>query len=206
MPAKSDYRLGQVNKLKEIVKNSPHSNALLVGGSNDFKWFCVKDGGLCNLQQFGLQAWEALQADQKIEFSPKKHCILGKDGVNFIQEKVKEFGDILVDIYGGTNFENVFISSILERRLNQIPYLELYFCYINHFLMKLIAKMTQERKIFNVNLKPIKWHYINVSHQFFNAENPVTIFRGGDLTHRSLPAMEELCHIYMQKIGDTLAT
>ena len=206
---KSDDRHRQVEKMRGAIQSSSQSNALFVAGGNDFKWFLVKEGKVPPLLKNGLLIWNKLKLREKVRFSPKKHNVIQGDGVDFLREQMKLFGGILKDTFENSGFKKVFISSIFERRSPDVEHLEIYFAYINHFLHHLIGRMNEEKRVLNSQGVPIKFYYINVSEQFFKAEEEgkmAGLFKesSGNLTHRSLPRLKEICTMFVNEISQSV--
>lgn len=205
---KSGHRKRQVSELERGIRRSNLSNCLLVGGTNDFKWFIVREGEgkPVSLAKNGLEVWGKLKGSQKLRFNPRKHLVLGQEARQFILGKVQDFVDILVNIFKNSRFSKVFISSLLERRLPGVPYLEIYFAHINCFMEKSVHKLNDRDTVKNVLGQPIAWFFVNVADQFYLSENPEALFREslhsrGGLVHRHITAMEEICFKYMTAIS-----
>ena len=205
---KTDCRKEQVTKLKKRIQSAGHKNCLFVGGSNDLKWFIVKEGELVSLAQHGRRAWLKLETKDKVNFDPRKHSILDMKAKGFIFEKMQEFGEILSDIFKTSKCTRVFVSSILERSIPEEFNLDPYFAYINFFLKKLISKLNNSKKMCNMAGEPITWFFVNVSDQFYSSEHPEQLFRQSEvekrnergLIHRNVKSMEQIINKYLQEI------
>ena len=199
--------------MKRVIHSSLQRNALFVAGGNDFKWFIVADGKICPLSKHGLAVWEGLKNHQKINFSPKRHIVLDYSGLKIIKKKMQDYAKILGNLFAGSNFDRVFISSILERQIPELDHLEIYFAHLNHFLRNEVVKMDGEGEgsVLNVRHKPIRFQFINVSAQFFETENSQipNLFRpwevdDGKLTHRNMPALELICQNFVKEVTSVL--
>ena len=203
---KSGLRVKQVADLKSRVKSASCKNFLFVGGSNDYKWFIVKDNKLVSLANHGREVWLRLDKEEKVNFNPRKHLVLDKVAEGFIFEKMKEFGEILTDIFRNSKCIRVFVSSILERRVPEEQNLEIYFAYINFFLKRLIYKLNKGGQMFNIDGEPIAWFFINVADQFHGSKNPESLFRRSEiigkkgLTHRNIVSMKDIISKYLDEI------
>ena len=209
---KSDKRTDQMEDAREAMHSSSRSNALVVAGGNDFKWFIVDGKKPCPLTENGLAKWRTLKVKHKVNFSTKKHNILQPEGRDFIALQMEEFGKILGNFFKNSNFNNIFVSSIFERRIPEMQHLDIYFAHINYYLSGLIRRMNVDGTVLNRRGKPIKWHFINVASQFFNADSEgrvVSLFKQGErdtgvLTHRDLPHLREISKVFIKEISAAL--
>ena len=214
LKVKTTLRTKQVDELRDAIRSSSHRNALVVGGGNDYKWFIVSKGRPCPFTKNGWGVWKDLKIEEKIKFSPKRHIVLDIFGVKEMKKKIKTFCDDLENLFVDSSFEHVFVSSILERRSRELEHLEVYFAHINHFLQNQVTRMNVEDgkgSVPNVQGVRIKFHFINVSGQFFSTSEDkiVGLFRSGErgtgnLTHRDMPALEDLCHTYVKEMASVL--
>lgn len=210
---KTKRRADQVEDVRGVIHSSLHRNALFLGAGNDFKWLIVHEGRICPLSEHGLKIWNGLKDHEKIYFSPKKHYVLESTGLKNVKARMTEFSKILENLFAGSNFDRVFISSILERQIPELDHLEIYFAYLNYFLLHEVAKMDGKGKgsVLNVRKEPIRFYYINVSSQFFEHkfDKVAELFRPSErashrLTHRNLHALENICHFYVKEIDSIL--
>ena len=126
---------------------------------------------------------------------------------------MQDYAKVLGNLFAGSNFDRVFISSILERQIPELDHLEIYFAHLNHFLRNEVVKMDGEGEgsVLNVRHKPIRFQFINVSAQFFETENSQipNLFRpwevdDGKLTHRNMPALELICQNFVKEVTSVL--
>ena len=207
---KSELRAKQCIQLGLAIKSSPCKIALHVSGSNDFKYFIVKDGKLVPLTESGAETWSKLSPRRRSNFLPNKTVIFGKTSREFIHQQVKLYVTELVNLYRDSEFELVFHSSVLERKYfhEKLENIDAYFAYFNYWIRMEIENLNRE-KIMNRNQIAIVWKFINVSSQFFNSNSPRKLYRWkeaktGNCVHRNLNSLHELVDKYLKYIGTTV--
>lgn len=213
LACKTDYRSNQVDEVKDVIHSSLHRNALFVGGGNDYKWFIVHEGRLCPLSEHGLEIWGGLPDHEKINFSPKKHYVLEATGLKNVKARMTDFGKIIESLFSGSNFDRVFISSLLERQIPELDHLEVYFAHLNHFLRNLVVGMDGKGKgsVLNIRREPIRFYFVNVAEQFFEVKKDKVagLFRPREraskkLTHRNIRSLENICHSFVKEVTSVL--
>ena len=140
----------------------------------------------------------------KINYNFKSMLLLTKESVEVIKTKLNDYESQLVQIFGNSQIELVFHSSILERKHPIFGNLEIYFAVLNSLLHYKLKQITRAGNITNRNGFPIKFQFLNVAEQFHKDSNifdrPKEL-SSGYLTHRSNKALENLTKIYNKKIN-----
>lgn len=208
---KSKLRRDQVTEMAEVISSSVVKNGLLLSGSNDWKAMIVEEGEIVGWNRRSVEAWGKVRVGKRINFNPRDSRVLTKEGEIFIKARVGEYVDILVGMFEKSGVEKVFHSSLLERRAPGpiLRHLDIYFAHINYYLYKKLGELNRNESSKNRLGKPIHWRFINVSRQFFKAENPALLFRHfeqstGVLTHRDLGPMEEIAGWYMDILREEM--
>lgn len=207
---KTDKRIKQEIRYANAVKFATQKIALDVTGSNDYKFFIVKDNQLVPMVPNGLEIWSNLTKGRKINFSTKHRIIFPKDSREFMESRIREYVSYLKNVYSTSSFVIVYHSSLLERisREKSQPCLEAYFAHLNYFLHVGLRKLNEE-PVLNVNGLPISFKFINVSEQFFNAVPPTIVFKDEEQTaqnliHRHIDSLKILVEKYMNFIYEDL--
>ena len=104
--------------------------------------------------------------------------------------------------------KTIFFSSFLERIYVDMPHLDMLFCYINYYL-RMGLENFNEQHVFNKDNQEVKFVFINVAGQFYNANIRVNLARDYEacknkLIHRNEEAMIELAEMYVSKILEVL--
>lgn len=205
---KTDYREKQVKEFKASFISSSCKGVFLEVGSNDYKAIVTEDEALVGTIPGADKQWELkVRTSQKIFFSPKEHRnLLTKKSERFIKKNVHRFLKFFVDLAKVSNFQVVFLSSLLERIYpgEQARLLDMMFCYVKHYMFKAFQGFNRE-VINNRRGEKIKFVFINVSDQFYDSPNPLNLARRDEiphnkLVHRNLPAMKRLIEKYVSEI------
>ena len=106
---------------------------------------------------------------------------------------MKLYMDVLRDIFGNSNLEVVYHSSVLERLDRGVPHLDMLFAILNSYLQAALKKI----KIYNRAGKLIMFRFISVTSQFHQAKNKLSLFpdkekRRGVCVHRTFGAYQQL--------------
>ena len=104
----------------------------------------------------------------------------------FVKRKIKIYLEQLQFLFGSSSASTVYHCSVLERIIEDIPLLPMYFAILNSFIRAALKTTT----IYNRYNQPIRFKFINVSDQFHRADDPTTLFRrnevrSGEMTHRT---------------------
>ena len=104
--------------------------------------------------------------------------------------------------------KTIFWSSFLERIYVDMPHLDMLFCYINYYL-RMGLEHFNEQPVLNKHNQEVKFFFINVAGQFYNANIRTNLARdyearNNKLVHRHEDAMVELAEKYVCKISEVL--
>ena len=130
---------------------------------------------------------------QKGDYNFHKLSLLHHKGDVYITRKMKLYMDVLRDMFGNSNLEVVYHSSVLERLDRGVPHLDMLFAILNSYLQAALKKI----KIYNRSGKLIIFRFISVTSQFHQAKNQLKLFpdneqRRGVCVHRTFGAYKEL--------------
>ena len=185
------------------------------------KFLMADDKGQVPLvNEVRLRIWEELPPERKINFDPRKGNFLDTKQKRIVGGRVLKYLENIKPIYESSNIKYVFHVSPLERIYTRpedtlLRDCNIYYAYASFYLKKALARLNgegeegEERRVRNKKGEKISWFFINASGQFYNAENPSSLFedydRGnGRLLHRTQAAMEELVETYMTGIHKKL--
>ena len=204
-------RIRQYKKARESILESKERVGLLVMGTNDFKHFLVKNGKWLGLGQGAVKKWEKLTLSQQVNFSRNKSGdVVCKETRLHIESQVQNYIRQLLVLLQGCSFECILHSSLLERDWDAcgVRNLDIFFAHINAYLKKALSKLNETEGFRNKFGNPVRFEYVNVSHQFFLAKREGkldSIFRESRFhvygrTHRSQDALNEIASIYSKEV------
>ena len=207
LPQKSQFRINQCNKLFDAMRTSHEKVCILVVGSNDIKSFIVNPltKKVFKLRNNFVRKFNSLSPDKKSKLVLRNTKCLTGVVQSHLEKRVEELLQTIVVVLKDCNFNHVIFSSLLERNWDKVgmPDLPFWFAHINAVLYTKLQKL--DGKVENRYKSFIKFHFVNVCDQYFNAEDNKSvdqIFRsyevlGGELTHRNSEAMREIVRRYM---------
>ena len=216
LPEKQEFRKKQCLSLFNAMRMSTESVCILELGTNDKKEFIVnpKTGKVFKVRQNALSKWNKLPPKKKIRLSLKRTMYLQTCITDHIAEKVDKFLQAISAVVSETGFMHVIFSSLLERNwdvagMHNLPF---WFAHINSIFYGKLNKLNGT--ICNKHGKAVKFSFVNVSEQYFLAEedkNVNSIFRhyetvGGMLTHRNSEAIKQVVEIYLTEAKKCLHT
>jgi hypothetical protein len=212
---KSSRRIEQVEDLAAVIRKNNCKISLQISGSNDFKYFVVKNGSLVQLKGGSSEIWEKREVKLKSKCNPKRARFFGKESALFMKGQVEKYVAILVKLYENSSYEYVFHSSILERsypKFKNLENLEIYFAYVNYYLDAELKKLNTGKGVLNKAGRKISWNFVDVSNQYYEAASlgkigslfrPKEVIKG-EMVHRSMDSMDKLVHTYLMSIHGVL--
>ena len=215
LPKKSPFRVNQCDKLFQAMRASREKVCSLTLGTNDIKSFIYNPitKKVFKLRNNFVRKFNKLSPAKKSNLVLRDTKCLTGVVTSHLEDKVEEFLQILISVLGSCGFNHVILSSLLERNWDGvgISNLPFWFAHINAIFYTKLKKL--EGKVLNKSKCHIKFHFCNVSDQYFNAEENKKvdqIFRsyevvGGELTHRNSEAMREIVGRYMAEANRHLS-
>lgn len=215
----------QFREFKKLVILDKNKNIILVGLSNDVEKLLLKNGRLLKLREGAIEEWMGWSGRQRAEYNKHELRLLNSNAAKKIYHGLKTYMEILKQILEKSGIENVYHTSVLERRYLKFEknHLDICFAALNSSL----HSMLKDQTVRNKNGKVVTFRYINLAHQY-HCSDYKTIFKVSEvedwerelrrreqatsapqfntkayhtgLVHRSLPAYKQLFRIVSSKV------
>ena len=198
------------NDMVREISLSSATEVLWVALSNDWKYFLSEFNDITKRYELyaavpnAYDMWTKFPNKDKARYKYRNKRLLEDSSVKKILEKLEEYIKQLQFIFGKSNVEVIFHSSVLERKIKYFPSLDMYFAVLNSLLFRVLRETTARGSLKNKHNKSIKIVYVNVTSQFHSDNNifdrPKEI-GSGCLVHRSNEALEDLSIMYRDEIS-----
>ena len=205
---RTHYKETQFSTLKAQISANSAKEILWLALSNDWKYFLSNNQQILPTAPNSQEKWKNMQPTKRSKYDFKRDpLLLTKESQIIIQNKLNQYELQLREIFGNSNIETIYHSSILERKHPNFPNLDMYFTVLNSILHNKLKQITTRGELVNKSNIPIRISFLNVSEQFHKAPNQNQLFnrhqeiQSGFLTHRSPKALTELTEMYNNKIN-----
>ena len=194
MPDRPDRKSRQFFYLsRDITIYRDTTHVLFLGGSNDWESFLMQHGQLIRPASNCQRRWDLLGKENKAKYIYYRNKLLHKRSERYLKWKLRVYIQQLSLLFSGSSAMVVYHVSVLERLLDGLPLLPMYFAVLNSLLFSALKVANIKNKFGQL----IKFKFINVAGSFFLADNPKELFRPkevrrGVMTHRTPEAYREV--------------